>query len=245
MNKYYLSFMVVGLFSLSVCQLMAQQSLFIKPAIGLVYPFSSINQPSSSLQKSQFNLLSLQPGVDLQLALNKGWRFSLGLHYSAYGMSYKGRSMAGAANGNMIRVPLQLHYRLADNIRVLNLDPTRYAYLLMFRLYAIAALDYNSLLNKVSLSTAGSLQTDEVISVQPSVIKKWSNFSPSIGFGIQFFDKVDHDRFDISFYYSRGTSLLLYQDVTYQTQLSNEQIRFSSKGSLVGVNISYPIRFPL
>ncbi len=83
-----------------------------------------------------------------------------------------------------------------------------------------------------------------MITVQESVIRDRSNFAPGIGFGIQFFDKADHDRFDISFYYSRGMSLLAYQDIIYKTQTGSEQIRLLSKGSLFGVN-SYPIRFPL
>ncbi len=147
----------------------------------------------------------------------------------------------------MLRVPLQLHYAFANNIRVLNLDRTRYAYLLLFRLYAIAALDFNYTATKTSpfivKGSYGYGQADSVITVQESVIRDRHNLAPGIGFGIQFFDRADHNRLDISFYYSRGLSLLAYQDIIYHTR--NEQIRLLSRGSLFGVNLSYPIRFPL
>jgi hypothetical protein len=162
-------------------------------------------------------------------------------------MCYKEKRFARADRGVMIRVPLEVHYTFADNIRVLNLDRTRYAYLLLFRLYAIAALDFNYIVSPVSsFASKGSIATaDSVITVQASVIRDRSNFSPGIGFGIQFFDRADHDRLGISFYYSRGMSLLAFQDIIYRPQTNSEQIRLLSRGSLFGVNISYPIRFPL
>lgn len=225
---------------------MAQKTLLIKPTIGWVFPLSSIEQPSS-LELSQKHLFSPQVGGDLQLDAGTRWRFSVGGYYSGYGMSYKESRFARADRGDMIRVPLQLHYTFADNIRVLNLDRTRYAYLLLFRLYAIAALDFNYVATPVSSwvskGSYGQTQSDSVITVQQSVIKARNNFAPGIGFGIQFFDRADHDRLDISFHYSRGLSLLAYQDILYHTR--NEHIRLLSRGSLVGVNISYPIRFLL
>jgi hypothetical protein len=114
MNKYYQSFMVAGLFCLSVCQVMAQKTLLIKPTIAVVFPLSSIHQPSSSLQESHFIHVPPQLGVDLQLASGTRWRFSVGGHYSAYGLSYKESRFATADRGIMIRVPLQLHYTFAD-----------------------------------------------------------------------------------------------------------------------------------
>jgi len=247
MNKYHQSFMVAISFCLSVCQVMAQKTLLIKPTIAVVFPLSSIDPPSSSLEESHFLHVSPQVGGDLQLDPGTRWRFSVGGHYSAYGISYKESRFATADRGIMIRVPLQSHYTFADNIRVLNLDRTRYAYLLLFRLYAIAALDFNyaatlasSFKHKGNINTAHS-----VITVQEEAGRGRSNFAPGIGFGIQFFDRAGHDRLDISFYYSRGMSLLAYQDIIYKTQTGSEQIRLSSKGSLFGVNLSYPIRLPL
>jgi hypothetical protein len=244
MNKHYQRFMVAGLFCLSAYGAMAQKTLLIKPTFGWVFPLSSIEQPSSSLDLSQKHLFSPQVGGDLQLDPGTRWRFSLGGHYSAYGMSYQESRFAMGISGIMIRVPLQLHYTFADNIRVLNLDRTRYAYLLLFRLYAIGALDFNYAATPVSHWASRNLNTaDSAITVQQEAGRGRRNLAPGIGFGIQFFDRADHDRLDISFYYSRGLSLLAYQDILYHTR--NEQIRLLSKGSLFGVNVSYPIRFPL
>ncbi len=247
MNKYYQRFMVAVSFCLSVCQVTAQKALLIKPTFGWVFPLSTIEQPSSSFQEIHFFLFSPQVGVDLQLDPGTRWRFSAGGHYSGYGMSFKENRFALGLGGIMIRVPLQLHYTFADNIRVLNLDRTRYAYLLLFRLYAICALDFNYAATPVShfisRGSYGYAQSDSVTTLQQPVIRTRSNLAPGIGFGIQFFDRADHDRLDISFYYSRGMSLLAYQDIIYRTR--SEQIRLLSKGSLFGVNISYPIRFPL
>jgi hypothetical protein len=245
MNKYPQIFMLAVCFCLTAYGAMAQKTLLIKPTFGWVFPLSSIEQPSSSLELSQRHLFSPQPGVDLQLATGTRWRFSIGGHYSAYGMSYQESRFAQSDSGIMIRVPLQAHYTFADNIRVLNLDRTRYAYLLLFRLYAIAALDFNYAATPVSswVSKGNLATTDSVITVQQEAGKGRSNLAPGIGFGIQFLDRADHDRLDISFYYSRGLSLLAYQDILYHTR--NEHIRLLSKGSLFGVNVSYPIRFAL
>lgn len=239
--------MLAVCFSLTAYGAMAQKTLLIKPTFGWVFPLSSIEQPSFSFELSQKHLFSPQVGGDLQLDPGTRWRFSVGGYYSGYGMSYKESRFARSERGVMVRVPLQLHYTFADNIRVLNLDRTRYAYLLLFRLYAIAALDFNYVATPVSSwvskGSYGQTQSDSVVTVQQSVIKARSNFAPGIGFGIQFFDRADHDRLDISFYCSSGLRLLAYQDIIYHTR--NEHIRLLSKGSLFGVNISYPIRFAL
>jgi hypothetical protein len=190
-------------------------------------------------------LFSPQLGGDLQLDPGNGWRFSLGGYYSGYGMSYKESRFAQSDRGDMLRVPLQTHYTFANNIRVLNLDRTRYAYLLLFRLYAIAGLDFNYATTQVSswVSNRYLSITDSLITVQQEAGKGRSNLAAGIGFGIQFFDRADHDRLDISFYCNRGLSLLAYQNILYHPR--NEHIRLLSRGSLFGVNVSYPIRFNL
>jgi hypothetical protein len=244
-SKYYQRFLVAVCFCLTAYGVMAQKTLSIKPSFGWVFPLSTIEQPSSSLQLSQSILFSPQLGGALELDPGKRWRFSVGGYYSGYGMSYKESRFAQSDRGDMLRVPLGAHYSFADNIRVLNLDRTRYAYLLLFRLYAIAGLDFNYATTQVSswVSNGNLATTDSVITVQQEAGKGSRNLAAGIGFGIQFFDRADHDRLDISFYCSRGLGLLAYQNILYHTR--NEHIRLLSRGSLVGVNLSYPIRFNL
>jgi hypothetical protein len=229
-------------------QAIGQNILYLKPHLNGQFPLNYYDRSigKASNFSSTHLLFNLGGGLDIQLELNSQLRLSLGAHYGSYGFGYSIKTKfleRGAAVSNYItRIPLQLHYTIKDDVHLINLDKIKYNYLLVFRLYSILGVSYNRVMppgNQGEFTLGGN--GNIIIHEKKTVITNWNNASIYMGIGMQFLNG-EKNRFDVSVYYSKGIGKIGYKDLSYEIDGNSYQSRLWSRGTIVGFNVSYPIK---
>ncbi len=201
--------------------LVAQPVLYLKPHLGGQFPFTSAAQSSS--KPSFFNPfglnISLGGGLDLQLALNQKWRFSVGGHYGSYGLDFRIKGPVGyggrGRQGTLIRFPVQVQYDLVDNVHWFRLSKSDLMYLFLFKVYVSGGLSYNHLIDELDRTERNYTNGTINLSLTPPVLERRQNVSAYLAAGVQFFSR-SNDRLDIGIFYSKGFLPLISQDLTYE-----------------------------
>lgn len=223
----------------------AQKVWYLKPYLGGQFPLDSYDRSkgkAANLSSGKLNI-DLSFGIDMQVELNRQWRLSLGSHYGTYGFNYNIVNLVGrASSSNIIRFPFQVHYTLKDDVQLINLDKIKYNYLLVFKLYGLLGVSYNRVGRPGNFGQYTNVGNSNVkVYEYTPVVTNRNNASLYVGVGFQFHNG-EKDRFDVSFYYSQGIGKIAYKDIAYEIEGTSYQTRLWSRGTILGFNVSYPIR---
>lgn len=241
----------------------SQKTLFISPLIGIENPYCSLakGKTTASTFKANYLDVGLNLGMLLRLQLNQNWTISTGISSGNIGWGFRVTTLKNNTfnpyrppehrTSEAIyyhRFPLMLTYNLKQvNGWNIHLEkPAKELNLFAFDLQATFGFSYNrvgalSYLEGSHGRSTTFLYGDNISYLMNYKVKQMSGASLIGGLGMQFYFK-NKPGIHLLFYYSQGIFNVV--DVTVDYELNGDKFssKLRAKGSIVGVQMSYPIR---
>ena len=245
-------------------EVFSQKTLYISPLIGVENPYCSLRKETLNAPTFKANNLyiGLSYGLIFKLKLNPKWSISTGISSGAIGWGFRFTEIeSNSTNNSSFRIerrvsraknfhrfPLLLTYNFKEVewIPLPKKDDSEQRYLFACDLEAILGVSYNIIgpfsRFDSSTETANDFGVGDTIPYRDSyTLKRMWGASVIAGLGMQFY-RLGKPKFHLLFYYSQGLLNIANVTVEYTSNAQNYTSRLHARGTIAGIQLSYPIR---